>query len=213
MSVEFLAALRPDAIAAQWVDDPRGNWLLTGLINSGKSRFLAACLEWLVRQRPSVSVGGVLSEGLFHENAKIAYRGRDIMTGERFLLGRRRELSPIQRSRLETLVPGGECADANGTDIGPWLLLESGMNRARRAIAAAVAARCDRIVVDEFGPMELRGGGLRCAVDALAASGIPMLLVARDSVAADLQQLYGDMRILDIAKGGSGVHFGGGKMP
>jgi nucleoside-triphosphatase THEP1 len=213
MSVDSPKVLRPDAVAAHWADTPRGNWLLTGSINSGKSRFLAACLEWLGRERPSVSVGGLLCEGLFFEESKIGYQGCDILTSERFLLGRRRELSPAQRSWLETLVSSAECADANGTGIGPWLLLESGMIRARQAIAAAVAARCDRIVVDEVGPLELGGGGLRCAVDALAASGIPMLLVARDSVAPELQKLYGDMQWLEIAKGGLCASFSGEKVP
>jgi nucleoside-triphosphatase THEP1 len=69
---------------------------------------------------------------------------------------------------------------------------------AAEAIAQAVADRCDLVVVDEFGPLELGGRGLRAVVDHAVESGVPILLIVRETLVESVQKLYGRFTVFHV---------------
>jgi nucleoside-triphosphatase THEP1 len=82
--------------------------------------------------------------------------------------------------------------------IGPWLLLSSGLSAASSAIEEALAEGCRLIVVDEFGPLECRGEGLRPAVDSAVRAGRSLLLVVRQDLVSRVQELYGRLNLVPL---------------
>ena len=193
----------PLAAVRIW-ESPGAGWLVSGSVNSGKSGFVQRLVEVSRREFPERRIGGVICHGLFLGDAKVAYEGVDCLGGARFPMTIRRGLAPdgqrfIEETFADRLPLGGGC------DIGPWRVLDAGLSRGREAIRQAVRLRCDLVVVDEFGPLELDGDGLRAAVDAVVESRIPLLLVVRECLVEDVRRLYGSLQTLPLpGKDGSG---------
>jgi nucleoside-triphosphatase THEP1 len=61
---------------------------------------------------------------------------------------------------------------------------------ARGAIERAVESRCDLVVIDEVGPLELSGKGLMSAVELALASAVDVLIVVRSSLTGALQRRF-----------------------
>ncbi|MCK4601753.1 MAG: DUF2478 domain-containing protein, partial [Phycisphaerae bacterium] len=59
----------------------------------------------------------------------------------------------------------------------------------------ALGRPAELVIVDEFGPLELRGGGWRGAVETLltASAGV-VLLVVRDGLVEEVRRLYLDQQ-------------------
>jgi len=57
----------------------------------------------------------------------------------------------------------------------------------RGAIKRAVESRCDLVVIDEVGPLELGGKGLMPAVELALASPVNVLIVVRSSLRKALE--------------------------
>ena len=78
-------------------------------------------------------------------------------------------------------------------------ILREGLDLARAALERAVRQRYDLIVVDEFGPLELAGGGIcQEAVDAWN-SGRDVIVVTRSMIADDAVRALGkppDVRVV-----------------
>ena len=176
---------------------PGSRWILTGGIQSGKTSYLERLLDQWRHAPARWHVGGLVSPGVFLGGRKVACRGCDCLTGECFLLGVRHELSADARHLLEREF-GLHCGRGSGQSVGSWLILDHGLGRAAEAIAQAVANRCDLVVVDEFGPLELGGKGLRVVVDHAVESGVPILLIVRETLVERVQKLYGRFTVFDV---------------
>ncbi len=159
--------------------------LYVGAVHSGKT----GRLERLVKraQTQGRSVAGILAPSLWHDGKLLGFDVVDITTGER------RPLATRTRHRVPTV--GDFVFDPNGLALG------------RDALVTQKALNADLVVVDEFGPLELSGGGYRESVDRLAceASGT-VLLVVRDDLSDAVGRLYHISEDRMITSDGSADH-------
>jgi nucleoside-triphosphatase THEP1 len=82
----------------------------------------------------------------------------------------------------------------------PYIFTAEGLKVGRSALSAAATKSAELIIVDEFGPLELSGGGWRKDVDSLFAStDAVILLVVRRELADEVQQLYAEIRSHNFA--------------
>jgi nucleoside-triphosphatase THEP1 len=175
--------------AARIASNPNANWILTGPTNSGKSHFLERLLDRLSIEFPNWKIGGLLSRGVFLNNAKIAYQGIDCLSGQPFPLTIKRDL-PEEAQHFLELNFDTPPSPVQGQQVGSWLLLDEGLTQATAAIHAAITARCNLVVIDEFGPLEIQGKALRPAADELLQAGLPALLVVREKLLEEVLSLY-----------------------
>lgn len=128
--------------------------ILTGAVQSGKTRFLA---ETFAGTGPGVS--GYLSPAVYEHGRLVGY--------DLAVFGRERAV-PFLRTR-------GQSAWER---VGPYFFIPDALADARRTIRRSPAS--DLLVVDELGPREIDGGGVWSALRAVMADpGRRLLLVVR----------------------------------
>jgi len=145
----------------------RGKIILwTGPKHSGKS---TAAGELVARaRRLGFVVAGLLAERRMH-NGKFAYEGVDLGTGDRTVLA--------------------EAGTGNRGEPA-FVLTAQGLAFGRTVLNGAASA--DLVIVDEFGPLEMDGGGWRGEVDRLLnKSSAKIVLVVRKEIADQIPRLYG----------------------
>lgn len=143
--------------------------LWTGPTHSGKTTAARGLIEHL--RMEGFTVAGLLAPAVYEGGILAGFDALDISTGRRCALLRRRQ--------------GG------AGEAGPFAFNNDGLPAGRAALTCEAAKRADLVVVDEFGPLELGGGGWRGAVDSLAGSAAGMiLLVVRDRIAEQARQTY-----------------------
>jgi len=86
---------------------------------------------------------------------------------------------------------GRPVAGGGDEGVGDFLFLADGLAYGRGVLASERVLTADLVVVDEYGRLELAGGGWRSSVDRLVndAAGV-ILLVVRRSLATETEQLY-----------------------
>ena len=152
--------------------------LWTGPVHSGKTTTAAELVE---RARAEgFRVAGILSlsiycDGTLRDGALAGFDVTDVQTGARAPLARR------DRGAAEGLAS--------------FTFSPEGLELGNTALGSAAARSAALVVVDEFGPLELRGQGWRPAVDALLSSarGV-VLLVVRERLAHRAARLYASHR-------------------
>ncbi len=153
--------------------------LITGSPGCGKTSFCQRVVESALLE--GARVAGVLAPAVYFDKERIGANVVDVAT---------QLTAPITRLACN--------GNGNGHG-GRWVITREGLDLARSALEQAVRKAFDLIVVDEFGPLELAGGGIReQAVDAWN-SGRDVLLVARTSIADEVIQALGrppDLRIV-----------------
>ncbi len=168
--------LRP---RSAWLECPAPVIVLTGPPGSGKTTMLQQILGRL--DDAGLTVAGVIQPGVFESGAKVGFLVRDLGTGEEAPLAR--------RTSRET-----------GWHGTAFRFEDEGLTLARTALESA--PRDAILVVDELGPVELRGQGHMPALRRTLASRPPRLLilvVRRHLVPALLAALEAvDARIIDI---------------
>jgi nucleoside-triphosphatase len=144
-------------------------FVLSGPIHGGKTTFIERSLpRWTVR---GLLCGGFLSLAVTDGNGAKGYDFLEIKGGRR-LPYLRREGAP----------------DAERT--GPFFFVPETLELARTIIRETDA--CELLVVDEVGPLELRGGGLWPALrEILAAPARRSLLVVREEILEDFVAAVG----------------------
>jgi nucleoside-triphosphatase THEP1 len=86
-----------------------------------------------------------------------------------------------------------------GEAVGDYTISRRGISFARRAIERAVESRCDWVVIDEVGPLELGGKGLMPGVESALASPANVLIVVRTSLKEALQRRFPQYEFVVIA--------------
>ncbi len=157
--------------------------VLTGRPGTGKTTVLEQIIEQL--NRSASEVAGLIQPGEFRDGAKIGFFVRDLQTGEEAPLARRTSRESGQ----------------HGTG---FQFDQAGLNLARQALASAPEGAV--LVVDELGPVELRGKGhmpaLRQAL-ALRPPRVLILVVRRHLVPALLAALSAtDAYVVDVESEG-----------
>jgi nucleoside-triphosphatase THEP1 len=142
--------------------------LWTGPKHSGKTTGLFALVN-IFREQGLVAAG-LLAPAIYEDGQLIGFEGMDIVTEHRCLLARR-DHQHVSFSFTD-----------DGQELG------------RQALSPATTHEADVVVVDEFGPCELAGGGWRPQVDLLLRQTvIPIILVVRDTLIEDVRAIYKDL--------------------
>ncbi len=127
--------------------------VVTGPSNGGKTETVTAVVERLTKE--GVPAAGFVQPGVFEDGRKVGFRLRDVATGEEAPLATR-----------------GERSDG---DFGTrFQFSEEGFRLGREALSRTVSESV--VIVDELGPVELRGQGHMPAVR--RALAVPDLLGA-----------------------------------
>ena len=162
------------------------NWSLVRLLvvgepGSGKTTW---CREYLDRQRESgASVGGILCPAIEHQGQRVGSNALDLLTGQEI---------PFARLTRHRSFKGGE-------KVGDYTISKEGVLFACGAIKRAIENRCDLVVIDEVGPLELSGRGLMPAVESALASAANLLIVARSSLRDALQKRFPEYEFVVVA--------------
>jgi len=144
--------------------------LWTGPRHSGKTAAADKLIECLRAQGHTVA--GLLAPSVYEGGILFGFDALDVSTG--------------QRSALLRLA---ERADA--ADVGRFALSDEGLRIGQAALSGEATRQADLVVVDEFGSLELRGGGWRTPVDGLIDSAVGViLLVVREGLIAAVRGLY-----------------------
>ena len=159
--------------------------LVVGESGSGKTSW---CREYIDRRRKSGStVGGILSPAIAHEGQRVGSDALDLLTGQEVPFARLSHHNSFEE----------------GDEVGDYTISRDGILFACDAIERAVKSRCDLVVIDEVGPLELQGKGLMPAVELALASAINVLIVVRSSLREALQKHFSDYDftvIVDLTK-------------
>lgn len=144
--------------------------LWTGPKHSGKTTVLTE-LTNRARQK-GITVAGILAPSIYQSNRLVGFDILDLGTNQRCPLARRDIEGPKK--------------------IGEFVLTKEGLELGRSALKTTCKpARL--IVVDEYGPLELKNGGWRSEVDSLIQRRPGMiLLVVRDELANRVAQIYSE---------------------
>ncbi len=76
--------------------------------------------------------------------------------------------------------------------VGDYIISRDGILFACDAIKRAVESKCDLVVIDEVGPLELGGKGLMSAVELALASPVNVLILVRSSLREALQRHFSE---------------------
>jgi nucleoside-triphosphatase THEP1 len=146
------------------------NWVAAVLYRSQDDvdTLLADVAESLARE--GVRVGGVAQRNLKGANGKTGMLAIDLMTG--------REISICQ--------PLGSGAMACKLDAG-------GLAEASVAVARAISAEVDLLVINKFSKQEASGKGLRAEFAEAIMAGVPLLTAVPEKCLADWRSFTGDI--------------------
>jgi nucleoside-triphosphatase THEP1 len=146
------------------------NWVAAILYRSQDDvdTLLADVAESLARE--GVRVGGVAQRNLKGANGKTGMLAIDLMNG--------REISICQ--------PLGSGAMACKLDAG-------GLAEASVAVARAISAEVDLLVINKFSKQEASGKGLRAEFAEAIMAGVPLLTAVPEKCLADWRSFTGDI--------------------
>ena len=132
--------------------------ILTGESGTGKTTLL----EWLVDRlkQQGTSVAGVLCPGEMENGIRTSFDLRNISTGEETLLGARTTAAEQRR----------------------FTFSEDGLAAAKSALSCKACSDADVVIVDEVGPMEIKGRGFHSSLSSLLALPCVHIWVVRPSL-------------------------------
>ncbi len=155
--------------------------LVVGEPRSGKTSW---CREYIDRRRRCGSkVGGILSPAIEKQRQRLGSNALDLLTGKEVPFAR---LSRLRRFKA-------------GEVVGDYTISRRGILFACGAIKRAVESRCDLVVIDEVGPLELRGKGLMPAVELALASAVKVVVVVRSSLKGALRRRFPEYEFVVVA--------------
>ncbi len=147
--------------------------------HSGKSTS-AAELAQAVRSK-GFNIAGLLAPSIYNKGVLTGFDVLDLRTEARAPLASR---------------------TAGGSQGGPYIFTAEGLKVGRSALSPDATKSAELIIVDEFGPLELSGGGWRKEVDLLLTStDAVILLVVRRELAEEVQRLYAEIHSHNFAAG------------
>ena len=142
--------------------------LWVGPKHSGKTTNAARLVE--KARAEGFVVAGCLALSVHENNRLVGFDLINLRSGAQTALARREA------------TPGGDSR---------FRFLATGLTLGNEALDSAAATDADLIIVDEFGPLEFAQEGWRAATDHLMLSTqAVLLLVVREELAAEVQQLY-----------------------
>lgn len=159
--------------------------ILTGECRSGKSTLLFALLRSLRRER--FKVAGIIAEGLWENGMRSGFNLLDLQSGA---------LTPLCRRVTED----------GPRRTTPYVFFEEGMAAGERALSIRQCAGADLVIVDEIGPLEIRGEGWAPCLSPLLALERPLhLWVVRHTCLGEVRRIWGldDAEVVDVKEAGA----------
>ncbi len=164
----------------RWAIRMRGRVIIvSGDRNAGKTSFVGKFVE-IARER-GLSIGGFLAPGIWSDGAKRGFDLQEISTGKQMLF----------------------CSMDGPPDhplVGRFHISPEGLAFGREVLSPPFVVTADAIIIDEIGPLELRGDGWGESLEKLVATRIPLVLVVRTELVERVQQHW-DLResqVIDI---------------
>jgi len=151
--------------------------LWTGPKHCGKTTSATKLAQ--VARAEGFNVAGLLSPPLYRNSELLGFDVLDLQNGTRAPLARRK----ISQSKAR-----------------PFTFITDGLKLGNAALSKENTKSADLIIVDEFGPLEIKGQGWRKSVDSLLiSSNAVILLVVRRELANAVRQLYADVPCRELA--------------
>jgi len=141
--------------------------LLTGPKHSGKTIFLQKLVERLKKE--NFRIAGFTASSVYEGAFLLGFDLTDIQSGRGVKFARRKSASDT------------------------FEFSEEGYRFGREILESKETRNADLIIIDEFGPMELEGGGWRKNIDLLLENKKCLLLVVREELVKAVKQLYSNL--------------------
>ncbi len=141
--------------------------LLTGKKHSGKTTFVRKLVEKLKKE--NFSIAGFTAPSVYQGAFLFGFDLADIQSGLSVIFARRKSKTDTFEFSDKALLFGRKILDSDHT------------------------RNADLIIIDEFGPMELEGGGWRKNTDYLLENKKILLLVVREELVERVEQLYSNL--------------------
>jgi molybdopterin-guanine dinucleotide biosynthesis protein A len=155
--------------------------LITGEPGSGKTSW---CRQYIGRRQESgSSIGGILCPPIEKQGQRLGCNALDLLTDQQV---------PFARISRHGAFKEGEV-------VGDYTISRDGISFACGAIERAIESRCDLVVIDEVGPLELGGKGLMRAVELALASSVNVLIVVRSSLKEALLRRFPEYEFAVVA--------------
>lgn len=153
--------------------------IITGEKHEGKTTFVTNLVKQL--QKEGIRTGGFVAPGTMHKNRRTAFDIKDLKTGQQ------KALCSIFREE--------------GDPIGPFRFDPDGQLFGNRILSPENLGDADIVVIDELGPLELKGKGWAPAIDVLMQHPeITQMWVVRKGIVDDVRKKWEllDVSIFDI---------------
>ena len=165
--------------------------LWTGEKHGGKTTS-AFKLTDIVRKE-GFTVAGLLAPSIYQNGRLIGFDAFNLQSGKRVPLARRGTKENNKKEKY--LAP----QFTGGFTKGQFI---EGLSLGHASLSFAATKSADLIIVDEFGPLELKNRGWRKDVELLlASSDAIILLVVRRELIELVKQLYKDVPCMELAAG------------
>ncbi len=157
--------------------------LLTGSQGSGKTTMMERAIARL--RDDGVRVGGILSHVCSADGERTGYDIEDVLTGARAVLCRKEHRAD---TRGEHDADSRSNHAAGVQSVGPFVFHPEGLSLGAEALAVRPEHPATVVIVDEVGPLELRGEGWAASVRNLLNSDTPaILIVVRPALVQQIQ--------------------------
>ena len=153
-------------------------WIITGKIRSGKTTLL----QQIVNRIGSNKVTGIVSPSEDKEGDVVGYDAVILPQGKRVRIVSRR---------------------GTGEKVGRFVMLDKGKKEVARILSRARKTP-ELFVFDEFGPLELKGKGLRSVFDKFLKKGEMGVVVVRKSLLPDFINVIWGRKPYKVFEVGSG---------
>jgi nucleoside-triphosphatase len=156
--------------------------LWTGEKHSGKTTSAFKLVESV--RNEGFTVTGLLAPSIYEDGRLVGFDTFDLRSGNR---------APLVRCRAKE-------DEEERMYLAPRFI--TGLNLGRISLSRVATKTADLIIVDEFGPLELKNRGWRGDADLLLASSDAIILfIVRSELVNTVKELYKDVPCMELAAG------------
>ncbi len=145
--------------------------IISGDTRSGKTTYLKKLIHKLLEENPDLIIGGLIAHGIDKNRERLGFEIENILSGEKVLL-------------CDNIHQKGDLR------IGKYYFKQSGLEFGRKSLNEAIS-KSDLLVIDEIGPMELKGKGWFNEIEsAFKKDNLDMIWIVRKSILDKVLKLW-----------------------